>query len=173
MEAVAYVFRTTTGVGTLFHDNSLEMQFGKCLSVLLASTLKFVGGPLTGAALGLPWVQTALSTMLGMMLSGVVVTYAGTALQVLLDRLRPRRPKRFTRRTRLAVRVWRRFGLPGIAFLTPLILTPIGGTAIAISFRVSRLQLFLHMFVSATVWAAVQTLLLYQIPGLMGLFARH
>jgi hypothetical protein len=149
------------------------MQLAKLISIIIASTIKFIGGPLTGAALGVPWLQTALGTTLGMMLSVLIVTYAGAGIQKLLDRYRSRKPRRFTTRTRRAVRIWKRFGMAGIAFLTPLILTPIGGTAIAVSFRVSRLRLLTHMLVSAAFWAVLQTLLLYQIPGLTGFFSHR
>ena len=142
------------------------MQFARYASVILASAIKFFGGPLSGLALGLTWIETALCTTLGMMLSVVVVTYAGAALQTLLARYRPRKPKLFTRRTRLAVRIWKRAGMAGIAFLTPLLLTPIGGTALAVSFRVSRGKLFGYMLISGILWAIIQTLLVYQLPKL-------
>lgn len=142
------------------------MEFARYASVILASAIKFFGGPLTGLALGLTWPETALCTTIGMMFSVVLVTYAGAALQALLNRYRPRKPKRFTSRTRLAIRIWKRFGMAGIGFLTPLLLTPIGGTALAVSFRVNRSQLFLYMLVSGVVWAIIQTLLVYQLPRL-------
>lgn len=142
------------------------MLFARYISVILASMLKFVGGPLTGLALELTWLETAICTTIGMMLSVVAITYAGAVLQALLNRYRPQKPKRFTKRTRLAVRIWKRFGMAGIAFLTPLLLTPIGGTVLAVSFRVSRGQLLLYMLVSAALWAIVQTLALYQLPRL-------
>ncbi len=146
------------------------MPFAKYVSVVVASTIKFVGGPLSGAALGLTWLETAACTTLGMMLSVVVIAYAGAALQTLRRRYRAQPPKRFTKRTRFAIRIWQRFGLAGIAFLTPLILTPIGGTALAVSFGVERAKLLLYMLISGVLWAIVQTLALYQIPGLKGLF---
>lgn len=146
------------------------MPFAKYVSVVVASTIKFVGGPLSGAALGLTWLETAICTTLGMMVSVVVIAYAGAALQTLRQRYRSQPPKRFTKRTRFAIRIWQRFGLAGIAFLTPLILTPIGGTALAVSFGVERAKLLLYMLISGVLWAIVQTLALYQIPGLKGLF---
>lgn len=142
------------------------MQFARYLSVIIASTVKFVAGPLSGMALGLTWLETAICTIIGMMITVVIISYAGAALQALLDRYRPRTPKRFTKRTRMAVRIWKRSGLIGIALLTPLLLTPIGGTALAVSFRVNRGQLFLYMLGSAVFWAIVQTLALYQLPKL-------
>jgi hypothetical protein len=148
------------------------MHLAKYVSVIIASTIKFIGGPLTGATLGLSWIETSICTTFGMMLSVVVITYAGAAIQALVDRYRKQRPKLFTRRTRFAIRIWKRFGLMGIALLTPLILTPIGGTALAVSFRVGRGQLLLYMLLSGILWAIIQTLAVYQIPGLKGLFIR-
>ncbi|WP_420146968.1 hypothetical protein [Spirosoma sp.] len=147
------------------------MTFARYVSVVIASTIKFIGGPLSGVPLGLTWLETALCTVVGMMLSVVVVTYVGSGIQALLHRYRTNPPKRFTKRTRLAIRIWKRAGLLGIAFLTPLILTPIGGTALAVSFGVKRGQLFFYMLLSGTFWALIQTLAIYQIPGLKGLFA--
>lgn len=142
------------------------MQWAKYISVMLASAVKFLGGPLTGIALRLTWPETALCTVAGMMLSVVAVVFAGTLLESLLSRLRRSPRRRFTRRSRLAVRIWHRFGMAGIAFLTPLVLTPIGGTAIAVSFHVHRVKLLGFMLLSGLFWAIVQTLLFYQIPGL-------
>ena len=148
------------------------MQFAKYLSVIIASTIKFAGGPLTGMALGLTWPETAFCATAGMMITVILVTYAGVAIQALLQRYRSEPPKRFTRRTRLAVRIFRKTGLAGIAFLAPLILTPIGGTAIAVSFRPGRFRIILYMLISAIFWAIIQTVLLYQIPGIDRLFGR-
>jgi len=148
------------------------MQFAKYLSVILASTIKFFGGPLTGVALGLTWIETALCTITGMMVTVMLVTYAGAAIQSAIQRYRSAPPKRFTRRTRMAVRIYKKTGLAGIAFLTPLILTPVIGTALAVSFRLERYQIILYMLISAVFWAVVQTGLLYQIPGVDRFFGR-
>ena len=116
------------------------MPVAKYASVIIASTIKFLGGPLSGAALGLTWLETAFCTTLGMMISVVAVTYAGAALQALWHRFNPTPRRLFTRRTRLAIRVWQRSGILGIALLTPVILTPIGGTVLAVSFGVKPRQ---------------------------------
>lgn len=140
------------------------MTFAKYLSVILASALKFIGGPIAGLAAGLHWTETAACTVAGMMLSVVLVTYAGVLLQRIVRRFSKKTPRRFSRRTRLAIRIWKRSGMVGIALLTPLILTPIGGAAIAVSFKVARPQIFLYMLVSGLFWAVVLTLLTYQMP---------
>ncbi len=148
------------------------MLFAKYLSVVLASTLKFIGGPLSGVAMGLTWIETAACTVLGMMLSVATVMFVGTALERLVQRFRKQRPRRFSKRTRLAVRIFQRSGLLGIALLTPLLLTPLGGTALAISFRVRRVPLFFYMLGSAVFWAVVQTLVIYQLSAFQGVFGR-
>jgi uncharacterized membrane protein len=142
------------------------MQIAKYMSVLLASTLKFVGGPLAGLALGLSWPETAICTVLGMMVSVILVVFAGALLDQISARFRRGPVKRFSRKTRMAVRIWQRAGIAGIAFLTPILLTPIGGTVLAVSFRVNRVKLIGYMLVSAVVWAVVQTLVLYGIAAL-------
>jgi hypothetical protein len=147
----------------------MVMPVAKYASVIIASTIKFLGGPLSGAALGLSWLETALCTTIGMMISVVAITYAGAALQALWQRYSSKPARLFTRRTRIAIRVWRRSGMIGIALLTPLILTPIGGTVLAVSFGVKPGRLILYMLISGILWAIVQTLLIYQIPGLKGI----
>ncbi|WP_229311493.1 hypothetical protein [Larkinella rosea] len=132
--------------------------------------LKFVGGPITGIALGLNWTETWLSTVAGMMASVVLVSYAGAGLQALWARFRKSTPKRFSSRTRLAVKVWKRAGMAGIAFLTPLILTPIGGTILAVSFKVNRSLIFSYMLISALFWGIVFTLAIYELPELVNRF---
>ncbi len=149
------------------------MPVAKYISVIVASMLKFIGGPLAGVALGLSWAETALCTVLGMMISVVVITFAGAAIERFIDRWRKHGPRRFSRRTRLAVRIWKKSGLFGIALLTPLLLTPIGGSALAISFRVSRGRIIAFMLGSAIFWGIVLTLALYQIPWLRGLFSHR
>ncbi|WP_310587135.1 hypothetical protein [Tellurirhabdus bombi] len=130
--------------------------------------LKFVGGPLSGLALGLSWVETSVCTVSGMMMSVILVTYTGKLLQTLWRRFKPATPKRFTRRTRLAVRIWKRSGMIGIAFLTPILLTPIGGTILAVSFRVNRGLIFSYMLMSAAWWSVIITLATYQLSGFIG-----
>ena len=98
------------------------MDFAKYFSVALASAIKFVGGPITGAALRLSWWETALFTIVGMMSAVTIVSLVGREIQRRVRARSSTQVKLFSRRTRLAVSVWRRFGLWGIACLTPLFL---------------------------------------------------
>lgn len=141
------------------------MDFAKYFSVALASAIKFVGGPITGAALRLNWWETALCTVIGMMSSVIIVSLVGRAIQQRIQSRSSTKPKLFSRRTRMAISVWRRFGLWGIACLTPLFFTPIGGTLIALSFKLSLRQFLLPMLFFAVLWAIIFSLLIYNIPA--------
>lgn len=126
--------------------------FLKYISVALASTLKFFGGPITGVILDLTWIETAVCSIAGMMFSVLIVTYVGKGIQVLLKKYRKAEPKRFSKTNRMAVRIWKKFGIIGIALLTPPLFTPIFGTALAVAFRVPRTSIFLYMTLSAIGW---------------------
>jgi len=65
----------------------------------------------------------------------------------------------FNRRSRGVVRVYKRFGMPGIAFLTPILFSPVGGTVIATQLHVPRWRIMLHMFWSALLWGAAFTMI--------------
>jgi hypothetical protein len=61
--------------------------------------------------------------------------------------------KKFTRKNKLIVRVKRRFGLIGIAFLTPLLLSiPIGCFLSVRYFKVKH-KILIHMYVSVIFWS--------------------
>lgn len=130
----------------------MKAIFLKYLSVALASTLKFFGGPITGVLLHLRWLETAICSVAGMMFSVLVVTYVGKGIQVLLKKYRKTPAKRFSKTNRLAVKIWKKFGIIGIALLTPPLFTPIFGTALAVAFRVPRGSIFLWMTLSAVGW---------------------
>jgi hypothetical protein len=63
-------------------------------------------------------------------------------------------PKKiFTKRNRNIVKLWKKYGLYGIAFLTPVILSIPIGTIIANSLVDNRKKIMLYMFVSLVFWS--------------------
>jgi hypothetical protein len=77
-----------------------------------------------------------------------------------LDRFFPKR-KRFSVRNRKIVGIWKKYGLLGVAALTPVLLTPIGGALLAVSVGTPRNKLILFMFVSAAIWSTVFSVSIY------------
>ena len=143
----------------------------KAASVFLLSMVKFILGPMTGLALGLQFVWTTLATIGGMMMSVLIFTYFGEWIRGLVLERFFRKRKKFTNRTRRIV-AWRRYGLTGIAILTPLLLTPIGGTLLAVGATRSKSRILLAMLISASAWSIVLTGVIYflgsdYIPGFM------
>ncbi len=127
----------------------------KFVSIVLLTMLKFIAGPTLGYAGGFSLVTTISMTVIGMMLSVVLFTFLGSVLkEKILDRIFVKRRK-FTARNRRVIRVWRKYGLNGVAFLTPLIFTPIGGTLLLTSFGSPRKKILLSMLASAVFWAVV------------------
>jgi len=141
------------------------MEVAKYLSVIFASMIKFFGGPLTGLALKITWIETAVCSVIGMMITVALVTFFGDYIQRFFTRIfqrgEPKKKKKFTRSNRLAVRVRIRFGLMGISFLTPILFSPIGGAILALAFRYHKKDIILNMLASACVWGIIQCLFVY------------
>ena len=67
------------------------------------------------------------------------------AKELLRNRLQK---KQFSKTVRFTIKIWKRFGILGVAILTPLILSPIGGALVAVSFRVETKKTILYMALS-------------------------
>ncbi|CAN5394683.1 hypothetical protein BH11BAC2_BH11BAC2_23420 [soil metagenome] len=63
----------------------------------------------------------------------------------------------FSSNSRKIVKVWKTYGLMGIAFLTPVILSIPIGTVIANSFEGNRKKIFVYMFFSILLWSLAMT----------------
>jgi hypothetical protein len=137
----------------------------KYLTITLSSSVKFFAGPLLGKLYELPWWETALCSFVGMMISVILFsTIASAFFHKYMKGLFNRNERRITPNKRRMVRIWGKFGISGIAFLTPIIFTPIGGSIIAISFGANSAKIIRYMAVSATFWAIAASLGIYYIP---------
>jgi membrane protein DedA with SNARE-associated domain len=142
-------------------------QVAKYFTVFLSSMVKFIGGPLSGTAFGLSWIETCVFTVLGMMTSVLIFSLLGAGVRSRLFNRRRKKRRLFTSRNRRIVRIWRRYGLKGVAFLTPVIFSPIVGTIVASSFGEPWKRIFVYMFVSAVFWGVVFSLLVHQLGHLV------
>jgi membrane protein DedA with SNARE-associated domain len=88
-------------------------------------------------------------------------TYAGTWLrEKVIHRFFGKR-KIFSQNSRKFVRIWKKYGLVGVALLTPVLLTPIGGTLLAVSSGSPKEKIIIFMFVSASVWSILLSVAVY------------
>jgi hypothetical protein len=131
-------------------------DIGQYIVIFLSSMLKFIGGPLLGKLYGLSIIETAIFTSLGMMASVYIFSsFFGNKIHDWILKTFYKDRKLFSKKNRRTVKIWRAYGLKGIAFLTPILLTPIGGTIVAASFGESRKRIFKYMLLSAVFWACI------------------
>ena len=137
----------------------------KAVPVYFSCMVKFFFGPLGGYAAGLTLLTTILTTVAGMMTVVLVFAYFGTFIRDKIVTRFMRKQKRFTPKNRRLVRIWKRFGIFGVAILTPVLFTPIVGAAIAVSFGVPRQTMILNMFISASFWGVLISVIVYVFGG--------
>lgn len=126
----------------------------KAIPVYLSCMLKFILGPIGGYAAGLTLTTTILTTVAGMMTAVLAFTFFGDWLRdkVFHRIMKNRNPsERFSRFSG----IWKKYGIAGVAILTPIILTPIGGTLLAISLGTPKDKLVFYMFLSAAFWSVI------------------
>lgn len=130
------------------------------LTVYLLGSAKFVLAPPTGIGLGLSEWETMLCTIAGMCTTAFLVPLLGEKVFTYLRKKRLEKGKKvkiFSPRKRLIVKIWQKFSIWGIAFLTPILFSPIVGCAIAVSFGVQKQKILLTMLLSAVFWASLMT----------------
>lgn len=150
-------------------NESLITFFG----IYFLSMFKFIAGPLLGNAAGYSLWKIVLVTVSGMMTSVSVFTLLGSQFKRILALRTKKKNPIFSKKNRSIVRLWAKYGEIGIAFITPILLTPIGGTLILVSFGTKKRKIYLHMLWSALLWSTVFGLTIdkiLQIPFFSRLF---
>jgi len=133
----------------------------KIVSVYFSSMLKFILGPLGGYAAGLNLVTTVLTTVAGMMTVVLLFTFFGNWIRLNITHRFFKKKRKFSEGNKKFVAIWSKYGLVGVAILTPLFLTPIGGTLLAVSSGSPREKIIFFMFISAAAWALIFSSAIY------------
>ncbi len=126
----------------------------KILSVISVSSFKhtFLGIPLA-AGYGYNLLEVTLYTALGGTIGLIGFMYFSKFVLYWYKRFFPKKRRKFTRMNRFIVRVRQRFGLYGIAFITPPLLSIPIGTLIASSIYSNKKRVFLFLFTSILFWS--------------------
>ena len=129
----------------------------KYLTVIAGSMFKFLFGPLFSLAYKLSFLESCILTIIGMMLSAIILSLLGEQIKkhIFNKYFKPKRL--FTKRRRRTVRIWRKYGLAGVAFLTPVIFMPVGGPLIATYYGETWRRIVPYMFISAVFWSPITT----------------
>ena len=132
----------------------------KTFTVYLWSMVKFFFGPIGGKAAGLHIITTMIITVAGMMRVVVAFTYFG---EIIRERIWNRlfRKRVSDKPPKEKSNFLKKYGLVGVAALTPILLSPIGGTLIAVSVSPNREKIIIYMFVSACIWSVILTSAVY------------
>ena len=133
----------------------------KILPVYLSSMAKFFFGPLAGYAAGLPIGITMIFTVAGMMTTIFLFVYLGEWVKSMFPHWFEKKEEKLEAPESRMTRIWKKYGLKGIAFLTPVLLSPIGGGIFAAASGSSKGKILLYMFVSALFWVVIQTYFVY------------
>jgi hypothetical protein len=141
-------------------------EFLEWLSVVALATVKVL--PALGLAMthGMKHWEIFVSLAAGSFLGVSFFTIFG--LRIRKWRKERRRAKGIVkplnyRKARKWKRMWLRFGLPGIALLTPPLISPPIGALIAVIFERRRGRILLYMGVSIVLWCTVFALLGHQV----------
>jgi hypothetical protein len=149
-------------------------QLLKLLSLAFVSSLKFAASPFAALGYDLNYIQTFLTTTAGGIFGVLfffygskyivqwVTTYKnhlfflfGVNKKSLEDELLPERKKIFTWKNKLIVTTVRRFGLVGIALLTPTLLSIPVGTLIAARYFRNPRKVVGYLCASVVLWSLI------------------
>jgi hypothetical protein len=129
------------------------MYFG----IYLLACLKSIFPPLLGPAAGMsPWV-IVLITVAGLMTSVTLFSFLGEKIKKNVIPLFIKKQGKFSPQSRRMVKIWSKYGVIGTCFLTPLILSPIGGSLLVSTVGAPRKKVFFYMFIFGIFWSILWT----------------
>jgi len=133
----------------------------KVISVVLWSGLKFVFGFGLCVLYEFNWLETLIYTVGGGMLGVVFYLYIWEFTLKIWHRFFPRKPikVKFSRYRRRLVVFIRKYEVWGIAILSPVLLSMLIGTILAISIEHNKWRIKILMFIALIFWASVLLML--------------
>lgn len=139
----------------------MSAEFLRAISIFFLSATKLLWAPGTAVAAGLTFWETIFLTSTGGITGIIFFYYFGHIIFTAFDNWKAKRRKNvvvkkvFTRRRRMVVNVKSKFGIIGLTFLTPCILSiPIGCVIAAKFYYHNRLTLPL-LLTFTVVWSFI------------------
>lgn len=140
----------------------------KILSVFLTCSFAFkIGFPTTFVLLERDFFMVMMVSCGGGIVGNIVFTYLAAALFQVIHNFRARRgrgtkkKKIFTRFNRRVIMIKKRFGLAGIAFITPLFLSTPVGALLAERFFKNKKKIMIYLSAATVFWAFTLYFILY------------
>lgn len=136
----------------LFDISIGDLPWEGYITVFLLSSLKYVAGVMAAVIQGFNLLEISLTAYLGAMTGVTILTYSGKQITKWLSRrFKRRKPMKYSRR-KWIIRVWRKYGVWGISFLSVLISPPVA-VAIALSFRTSPRKIIFALGIMLALWS--------------------
>ncbi len=110
-----------------------------------------------GLGMGLNPLPVAFLAFAGNAIPVFIIVYGYRIWQSWRSPCGDKRPKPVSRRRKRALNIWNRYGLPGLAFLGPLLTGIHLAVIIALAFKPGKKALLLWMNLSLFVWTAALT----------------
>ena len=147
------------------------MEILEFLSVVGMSALKVIPGLGLAVLYEMSGLEIFITIFVGGMAGIITFAYFGTRIRAFRKRRRKekgiRKPIKI-RKARRIYRIWNKYGLLGVAVLTPPMISPPFGAIIAVAFGERMDRILLFMSVSMAFWAGAFALLGKQILTWIG-----
>jgi uncharacterized membrane protein len=132
--------------------------FWEIVSVFLLSSVKFVfGGVPLALGLGFSFFKAVTVTSLGGFIGIVFFVFLSEKLIKNVKKLKEKKhiapTKIFTKKNKIIVQVKHRFGLTGIALLTPFLISIPLGCYLAVRYFKNKQRIIAYMFASILFWS--------------------
>tara|TARA_R110001592_G_scaffold18774_4_gene77522 strand:- start:366 stop:818 length:453 start_codon:yes stop_codon:yes gene_type:complete len=125
--------------------------------IYLLACLKSIFPPLMGPAAGMSPLEIIIITMAGLMTSVILFSFLGEKIKKNISPIFIKKKGKFSPQSRRMVRIWTKYGIIGTCFLTPVILSPVGGSLLVSTVGAPRKQVFFYMFIFGLFWSVVWT----------------
>ena len=141
-------------------------------TVYASSAIRFFLGPALGIGYGLGIGLTVLLTTAGMMSTVFSITFFDHIIQIfILHFFNLKKRKRFTPRTRKFIKIWKYSGIRGVAFITPILLSPVIGVILLNAVGAKKKEIIKWMFISALIWSSIESILFYLFKDSLGMIS--
>lgn len=133
----------------------------KVLTLFAMCLLKITFVPFIGFSFGFSWIESFIYAIIGGLISLTIFTQFDAYIMKAWQYFFPPKKGKKIANARKYLRFWRKYGLYGVMFLSPLIIMiPLGGF-LALRFGTTLKKIYFLMFLSLTFWSGVLTAIAY------------
>ena len=98
------------------------------------------------------------------------ITFFNHIIQIFIQRFfNLKKNKKFTPRTRKFIKIWKYSGVKGVAFITPIVLSPVIGALLLNAVGAKKKEIIKWMLFSALLWASIESALFYFLGNSLGI----